>query len=337
MTTNVVSVNGDYKIKTVQGGNITLDTGTTGSISVIGDLTVSGTTTSVTTTNTDIRDNVLVLNKGQTGTAGVTNIAPYARQSGIEIDRGQASDNRGNALFLWDEQITWVTSLNEGRSGAFVFKTNGANGGLNAIKISGIVTDGADLTLISYGNGVISVVGTSDYETNVTDDDHIPNKKYVDDAISDIVLTGGSGNVISDRNSSIRVVDNTNLGLGTSKASVIIDGDEMASFFGSYASIFNVKISKDTSYSTIEGTITNGNLKLSANGTGVVQISSNDLLIDKTLTLAYQASTPSTPSGSTKVYSKSGGTATNLYYVNSSGSGELISKSKALAYSIVFG
>ena len=46
--------------------------------------------------------------------------------------------------------------------------------------------DGADLVIdteVAATGGVISVKGTTDYETNVTDDDDIPNKKYVDDAV----------------------------------------------------------------------------------------------------------------------------------------------------------
>ena len=44
-------------------------------------------------------------------------------------------------------------------------------------------TGGGDLCPINQGNGVVSVSGTNNYEVQVTDDDDIPNKKYVDDAI----------------------------------------------------------------------------------------------------------------------------------------------------------
>ena len=60
---------------------------------VTGDLTVNGTLTSINTTNTEISDNTIVLNNGETA-AGVT-----AGSSGIEIDRGTAD----NATFLWNE------------------------------------------------------------------------------------------------------------------------------------------------------------------------------------------------------------------------------------------
>ena len=66
-------------------GDLVIDP--TGSISlkgntrVEGDLTVVGTTTSVETTNTDIKDRQIVLNKNESG-AGVT-----GQYSGIEVDR----------------------------------------------------------------------------------------------------------------------------------------------------------------------------------------------------------------------------------------------------------
>ena len=50
-----------------------------------------------------------------------------------------------------------------------------------------------DIGFLTNGTGVLSVTaGTGNYEDNVTADDDIPNKKYVDDAIA---ATGGSGTV----------------------------------------------------------------------------------------------------------------------------------------------
>jgi hypothetical protein len=60
---------------------------------VSGDLTVQGSLTSIETTNTAITDNVIVLNKGETG-AGVSSTF-----SGFEVDRGTES----NVSFLWDD------------------------------------------------------------------------------------------------------------------------------------------------------------------------------------------------------------------------------------------
>jgi len=47
-----------------------------------------------------------------------------------------------------------------------------------------VTLSNADVSIVPDGTGAISVSGTTDYETNVTDDDDIPNKKYVDDSKS---------------------------------------------------------------------------------------------------------------------------------------------------------
>ena len=67
-------------------------------VAVTGNLTVSGTLTSVNTTNTEIADNSIVLNKGETG-AGVT-----SGSAGLEIDRG----TEDAATFQFNETTdTW--------------------------------------------------------------------------------------------------------------------------------------------------------------------------------------------------------------------------------------
>ena len=70
-------------------------------VTIQGDLTVTGTTTSVESTNTTITDNVITLNNGEVG-AGVT-----AGTSGIEVDRG----SEANVSFVYDDTIdSWSTA-----------------------------------------------------------------------------------------------------------------------------------------------------------------------------------------------------------------------------------
>ena len=78
-------------------GNVEATTGTSNfnDVVVAGNLTVSGTTTTVDTANTTIKDNVITLNEGESG-AGVT-----AGTSGIEIDRG----SEANKTFVWDDSV----------------------------------------------------------------------------------------------------------------------------------------------------------------------------------------------------------------------------------------
>lgn len=63
--------------------------------------------------------------------------------------------------------------------------TNAATGNAPTIEATGDDTN-IDLVIKGKGTGVISVAGTTDYEDNVTDDDDIPNKKYVDSLSPDL-------------------------------------------------------------------------------------------------------------------------------------------------------
>jgi hypothetical protein len=184
MTANVVRVNGDYKIQTGQGGVITLDTGSSsGSVNIVGNLTVAGTMTTLNTSDLTIEDNTITLNKGEQGSGVSQNTA------GIVIDRGTAS--RGNASIIWDETQSWDDPVSgTTQYGLFIFNT--ALGGLNGIRTNSINTNNGTL-YINTGSSAISVHGSNNYETHVTDDNHIPNKKYVDAQIAySIAQVGGA-------------------------------------------------------------------------------------------------------------------------------------------------
>lgn len=161
MSTNVVRVNGDYKIAT-QGGNITLDAAGTGIITLNGNLNIIGTTTSITTTDTEITDNVIVLNNGESSShAGIS-----LGTSGIKINRGSKSW----AQILFDENLKWtdpsVTS-NEQKDGVFIFST--VDGNLNGIRTNSIDTGGPSLNLVGSSLGIVTVHGTTDYERQILD------------------------------------------------------------------------------------------------------------------------------------------------------------------------
>jgi len=64
-----------------------------GDVTIGGDLTVLGTTSTLDTVNMTIEDNIIILNSGETG-AGVT-----LGSAGLEIERGTLT----NAFWLWDE------------------------------------------------------------------------------------------------------------------------------------------------------------------------------------------------------------------------------------------
>ena len=185
-------VNGDYNIKVRDGGTIKLDTGTSGDTIITGNLTVQGDVTSVSTTNLEISDRIITLNDGENG-PGVS-----LTYSGIEIDRGTYVDSTAvpRAALLWNEtnppaHTTFDTEEDPASNSGFWMFATGTDGTYgfrdSNLKLRRILTDAGmdsgDLTLIGTGTGVVKVKGTTNYRLQVTDNDDIPNKDYVDYSI----------------------------------------------------------------------------------------------------------------------------------------------------------
>ena len=412
LTSNAGSVkrySSDHKIKVPSGGQITLDTGTnTGLVFITGNLNVQGDMTTISTTNLDIEDNIIRLNRGEVG-AGLSEII-----SGIEIDRGTAT--LGNARFVWDESESWLnpaTGLTQ--SGLFTFKT--INGGINGIQTNSIDTNGNDLYLISNGFGIISVSGTTSYERQVLDydagltiieDDTIPNIKAVVDKIEYDIINNPSDKIKRD-NTSVVVYDNnisnivesfdtfgspsttvkvntkfitnleTNIKLGSfvtiigsgitnldgtwivssafsndnffyitttlpvtaalllnsgsvfvenskSNAKVIIDNNVVAEFQDLQFNLYGLRLS-DT---TISSTVSNTDLILTSPGSGSVQIQDN-------LKMPYVSPDPTAEANNIKIFMKAPDVGqSGIYFVNTKYKDELISRRKAVAFSILF-
>ena len=104
-------------------------------VAIAGNLTVSGTLTSINTTNTAISDNSIVLNEGETG-AGVT-----AGTAGIEIDRGTAD----SATLQWNE----VDDVWEFKVGTALADLKIGSQAMDSISVDNIgeLTPGAGITL----------------------------------------------------------------------------------------------------------------------------------------------------------------------------------------------
>lgn len=130
-------------------GNVEATAGTSNfnDVIVAGDLTVQGTTTSIETTNTEITDNTILLNKGEAG-AGVTNLS-----AGIEIDRG----SEANVSFIWDESIDrWSIGAREfTASGLYSTSVTGTG--------FGDITNYSNVTGTNNGSvsGFLNVTGTN--------------------------------------------------------------------------------------------------------------------------------------------------------------------------------
>ena len=147
-----------YSLSVRPGGDITFNTGPTGNVFVSGNLIVTGSSTSINTQDLDVSDNIIIINKGETG-AGVT-----LGTSGIVIDRGTLPD----AEFLFDETRTWTDSQNSftNSSGAYTFAD--ASGKLVGIFTNNISTNANDpLVLLGKGTGRVTVSGTTNYERQV--------------------------------------------------------------------------------------------------------------------------------------------------------------------------
>lgn len=322
-----LQTNGDYNIKTREGGIINLDVGPPtagGQVIISANLIVEGDTLTVEAENLNVKDNIIQLNFGETG-SGVS-----LRYSGLQIDRGSLD----SASFFWDENDDSFNLATGSPTSTFNYNTT--------LRLKKITTDTAspDLELIGYGDGVITVAGTNDYENQVTDDDDIPNKKYVDDSIRDNptfqIIDDNTRVIVTDKEVSGSLqylIDNTGYStFGESAVSVLIDNTLNTQFFANRASIQGFEFNQNEPGSpAITVNNTNDNIFLQTNGTGKVRTNYG-------LQLEQIAVDPAYISGSTIQYSKVPGIGdTGLYYRNTNNdTDELISKNKALLFSMIF-
>ena len=343
-------VNGDYNIKAGDGARITLDTGPAisgGNVLVTGNLVVQGDTVSVAATNLNVEDNVLIVNYyGEDRTnvpSGV--VLGYA---GLEVDRGDLPP----AVMVFDEAAdSWLLANN---SAPGPFNYDESNLRLRRIYTNPSTDDG-DLTLIGSGTGVVKVWGTNNYEDQVTHDDDLPNKKYVDDAI----LNNPTFQIVAPQNQDTSVIISDkdivpNLGtqagslayftaqtgfttFGESAVSIVVDNQLIAQFFNNRLEVGDIEIGGglDRNEITSKAGVTNENIYVRTQGTGKLQ-TNYAIQVEKIGTV------PAYVSNSTLIYSADPGVGTTgVWFVNDSAetskrNGELISKNKALVFSMLF-
>jgi len=313
----ILNVNtGNYVARVASGNTITLDTGAqAGTVVVTGDLQINGVTTTVSSQQLDLVDNIITLNKNESG-AGVT-----LNQAGIQIDRGSLTD----ALLVFDEDISFNDPITQTvKSGTFVLKT--ADNAIIGLRTNAITTAGGDLFLINSGTGVISVSGTADYENQVTDDDDIPNKKYVDDTVTTGIQTITIQSI--QRGDSALNLYDSGLDAGVSAFRVSIDGTEVALFKRGSTEIEDIVFENNTISTVTSAT----DLTLSSSGTSFV-------VIDGVLKMPIQSDATSfTPGDNIVVYGKDPGFGNSgVYYTNKNNyEDELISTNRSLMFSMLF-
>ena len=135
------------------------------------------------------------------------------------------------------------------------------------------------------------------------------------DLVTKAYLSSGAGVVAGGVNGSVQF-----------NTATALDGDSDFLWTGSTLIVKDVEIS----IGSIARSTTNGDLEISANGTGT-------LFLRSVLKLENEISDPTSTAGSNKFYAKTPGNAgSGLYFKNTTSSDELVSKSKAILFGLIF-
>jgi hypothetical protein len=321
--------NGDYKVQVQTGGNIILDTqSTSGTVTVLGNLDVRGNVSYVESTNTEIKDNIIQLNYGQTGN-GISSANNYS--SGIEVERG----NYSPAQFIFNEQLThYDSTTNTTISGTWSART--ANGTLNAIQLRTLVTDGTGNLTFDLQNSAVTlrVANSSNYYQNVSNANDIPNLDYLQHYVYSNYTGSGQGLAV------VSSIQSPLAGTTSTATSSIVAGatnivfqvlqNTLVTIDVTGTKLGNIKVGAVASPNTITNTTSNNLILTSTNGT--VEIAGYMNLDD-------QLGAPSYSAGITKMWSSAtvGPGKTGVYFTNNSNQlpDELISRNRAVLLSIL--
>jgi hypothetical protein len=321
----VLNVNGDYILRVKQNGNIILDTQSPyGQVTIVGRLDVKGQLTYLESTNTQIKDNILQLNVGDTNPTGIS--IANNQQSGIEIERGPGAGYYP-AQILFNEAVThFDPNLQTTVNGTFVMQTS--DGTLSGLQVASIQNLGGTNFYFDMKNDpyVLSVANASGYENNVLHDNDIPNRKYL---YNYVAASNGVATVD-------RIYYPTTGGVGSSTSSIEAFGSSIvfqinqqtrALITASGFSVDNINLYQDT-------IINSGSNNL------VLTAANNNIEISGVLNLDDQPSTPSYTNGKTRIYSKAaeGPGGSGIFFTNNQAAhtaDELISRTRAVALSIL--
>ena len=327
MSKFIKTTSDNLTLKTTSGGTIALETGTgVGLVSISGDLVVAGTTTTVNSTEVTVADNIIELNSGET--SGSVTLG----SSGLKIDRTYEGSTPpvGQGDVFWAYHDDTPDPIN----GRGLWRARHDGGDFVGIATNHISTSGTDLTLINAVSGVVTVGTSSAYESRVTDPNHMPNKKYVDDSIVNAfatVLLPQIGDGILDV-SGVVVSDNETSGVD-SVINFSIDGNIISSVFADRWEFDEIRIAG----TVIETLSSNEDLVLRAPGTGNIRIDDtvhiNSVPGDDDIILE-----PPAPTDGAKIYVSDQYTGkSGIYFVNQNNNrDELVSKNRALLFGMLF-
>lgn len=335
-----VQTNGDYVVKTSDGATIKLDTGPgVGNVRVTGNLIVTGDTLTVSADQLQVEDNIITVNYYPDRDALPAGVV--LRYAGLQVDRGSLTP----ASFLYDENDDIWLFVNGSPEGTLTYNNS-------RIRLKEIHTnsdeDTGDLGFNVGNAGVLKIISSGgNYNLRVSDNDDIPNKKYVDDAIqlspTYQIKSPGSApagdtrviiadkdvtpNIISEPGSIAAYIDQTgDTTFGESAVTVFVDGQKTLQIFKDFVVFQDLEFNANE----ITSRNTNGNIYVRTQGTGKLQVNYG-------IQLETISVTPAFVTGSSIVYSQTPGVGdSGLFFTNSSNTDELISRNKALVLSMLF-
>lgn len=360
-----------YNLKINNGGLIEIDPGPDGAVRIDGDLTVLGTTTTIESQDLIIVDNTITLNSGEEGngvsqgSSGILIDRGSAANVGLFFDESRLFTNPGITPI---QNVSGAFILAEADGNG-----NPTNNTVGLYTNTINTTNGNDLYFLSnsdfqnrFGsNGPrLTVFQTTDYERrvfeytgagNIAVDQNQPDRisrggRYDDDVIPNIRAVTDFVKAHYERNFQDRLISpgpdgftapgqfagsfseiqlfSVDAGDLVSKIELKVNNlsNPIATYFETEIRLFDVKILNNE----ITTSIIDGDLVISGNGTGSVKVTS-PLNLPRT-------TDPDQPADGTTVYAKEeadGGTG--IFFVNDLGTqDELISRNKALLYSIIF-
>ena len=281
-------------------GDYTIDAGTNDIKLTASDVTVTGNLAVTGSTTTITTTNTTITDNVIVLNKDESGAGVTAGTAGVEIERGSVD----NASIVWNE-ATDKFNLKVGS-------------GLAALDVLNVTSSGG-LTIGSV--------------TAILDEDN---------------MASNSATALATQQSIKAYVDTTSAGAAAG-ANTQVQYNNSGSFGGNSAFTFTsgtgaVGITGQLNVdnlradgNTISSTNTNGDIVITPDGTGEITLS-KAANVSIQLDFADQGSDPSATGSTNKVYSKTPGSGgTGLYFVNNTTSGEMISKSKAIAFSLVFG
>ena len=259
-------------------------------LTLTGDLTVNGTTTTLSTTNTEISDNLIELNSGVTSNAN---------DSGIIIERGTTGNN---ALFIWDESsdkfVVGTTTATADSTGNISYTLTDLMastfiGTLEGVANSAYIWDTArTITLGGDLSGNVSIDGSTDVTLTATVSNNSHTHTLSD--ISDVTATVTEINYVDGVTSNIQTQLNSKAGgddfdedgtFASLRAQATTKGDvglgnventALSTYTGNGGALDNQYITNGAGYTTNTGTTTAGNSQTFTNKGGNISQWTND-------------------------------------------------------------